>query len=118
MSVPSQDIPYVAPTLKAVFADAVAPASFAQFLKLAIPGGLMMQIEGNSFDITNVLASLLGARPFPGLRKPDPHNSKITELACIAALQCAQLPEIPTKPEMSMELHHARGAHGKLYIQR
>ncbi len=45
----------------AVIADALAPASFAEFLRLALPGGLMMQIEGNSFDITNVLASLLGA---------------------------------------------------------
>ena len=51
----------MAPTLKAVIADALAPASFAEFLRLALPGGLMMQIEGNSFDITNILASLLGA---------------------------------------------------------
>jgi hypothetical protein len=59
-SPPEPDIPYVAPTLKAVFLDAIAPASFLEFLKLGIPGGLMMQLEGNSYDITNVLASLLG----------------------------------------------------------
>jgi hypothetical protein len=58
-------IPYVQPTLKAVFLDAIAPASFLEFLKLGIPGGLMMQLEGNSYDITNVLASLLGATPIP-----------------------------------------------------
>ncbi len=71
MSAPVPEVPYVAPTLKAVFADAVAPATFAEFLKLAIPGGLMMQIEGNSFDITNVLASLLGAR--------SPHANSFTQ---------------------------------------
>ncbi len=53
-------IPYVAPTLKAVFLDAIAPASFLEFLKLGIPGGFMMQLEGNSYDITTLLASLLG----------------------------------------------------------
>ncbi|BDA44364.1 probable multidrug and toxin extrusion protein 1 [Coccomyxa sp. Obi] len=71
-SAPSQEVPYVAPTLGAVFADAVAPASFAEFLRLALPGGLMMQIEGNSFDITNVLASLLGTV------QVDAHNVMLT----------------------------------------
>lgn len=65
MSSEPSDIPYVAPTLRAVFLDAVAPASFLEFLKLGTPGGLMMQLEGNSYDITNVLASLLGMHAPP-----------------------------------------------------
>lgn len=32
------------PTLKAIFKDAILPSSFWEFLKLAIPGGIMMQV--------------------------------------------------------------------------
>ena len=41
---PALDIPYVQPTLKAIFKDAILPSSFWEFLKLAIPGGIMMQV--------------------------------------------------------------------------
>jgi hypothetical protein len=50
----------VAPTLRATLADALLWDSFRDFLALGIPGGFMMQLEGNSYDITTLLAGLLG----------------------------------------------------------
>lgn len=41
---PAPEIPYVKPTLKAILKDAILPSSFWEFLKLAIPGGIMMQV--------------------------------------------------------------------------
>ena len=35
--------PYVQPTLRAILKDALLPVSFWEFLKLALPGGIMMQ---------------------------------------------------------------------------
>lgn len=49
------------PSLRAVLVDAVQWGSFRDFLALSIPGGFMMQLEGNSYDITTLLAGLLGA---------------------------------------------------------
>ena len=50
----------MAPTLRATLADALLWDSFRDFLALGIPGGFMMQLEGNSYDITTLLAGLLG----------------------------------------------------------
>ena len=54
------DVPYAQPGLKAILADAVQWDSFQDFLALGLPGGFMMQLEGNSYDITTLLAGLLG----------------------------------------------------------
>ena len=50
----------MAPTLRAILADALLWDSFRDFLALGVPGGFMMQLEGNSYDITTLLAGLLG----------------------------------------------------------
>ena len=55
-----REVPYVQPSLKAVLQDALQWDSFRDFLALGIPGGFMMQLEGNSYDITTLLAGLLG----------------------------------------------------------
>ena len=55
-----KEVPYVAPTLRATLADALLWDSFRDFLALGVPGGFMMQLEGNSYDITTLLAGLLG----------------------------------------------------------
>ncbi len=55
-------MPYAQPGLKAVLKDALQWDSFRDFLRLGIPGGFMMQLEGNSYDITTLLAGLLGTR--------------------------------------------------------
>ena len=54
------EVPYAQPGLKAILADAVEWDSFRDFLALGLPGGFMMQLEGNSYDITTLLAGLLG----------------------------------------------------------
>ena len=56
------EVPYAQPGLKAILADAVQWDSFRDFLALGLPGGFMMQLEGNSYDITTLLAGLLGER--------------------------------------------------------
>ena len=56
-------VPYAQPGLKAILADAVQWDSFRDFLALGLPGGFMMQLEGNSYDITTLLAGLLGELP-------------------------------------------------------
>ncbi len=58
-----REVPYVQPSLKAVLQDALQWDSFRDFLALGIPGGFMMQLEGNSYDITTLLAGLLGTCP-------------------------------------------------------
>ena len=57
------EVPYAQPGLKAILADAVQWDSFRDFLALGLPGGFMMQLEGNSYDITTLLAGLLGELP-------------------------------------------------------
>lgn len=57
---PQREVPYVQPSLKAILEDAVQWSSFREFLVLGLPGGFMMQLEGNSYDITTVLAGILG----------------------------------------------------------
>ena len=56
----AHDVPYAQAGLKAILADAVQWDSFRDFLALGLPGGFMMQLEGNSYDITTLLAGLLG----------------------------------------------------------
>ena len=58
--VAAPEVPYAQPGLKAILADAVQWDSFRDFLALGLPGGFMMQLEGNSYDITTLLAGLLG----------------------------------------------------------
>ena len=53
-------MPYAQPGLKAVLQDALQWDSFRDYLALGVPGGFMMQLEGNSYDITTLLAGLLG----------------------------------------------------------
>ena len=55
-----REVPYVQPSLQAVLQDALQWDSFRDFLALGIPGGFMMQLEGNSYDVTTLLAGLLG----------------------------------------------------------
>ncbi|CAK0774062.1 hypothetical protein CVIRNUC_004130 [Coccomyxa viridis] len=65
-------VPYAQPGLKAILADAVQWDSFRDFLALGLPGGFMMQLEGNSYDITTLLAGLLGTV------QVDAHNAMLT----------------------------------------
>lgn len=53
-------VPYGEATLWTAMSDAVSWETLVEFLKLGIPGGLMMAAEGNSYDITTTLAGILG----------------------------------------------------------
>ena len=43
----------------------VSPGVLARFLVLGLPGGVMMAADAASFDVTTVMASVLGNPPSP-----------------------------------------------------
>ena len=75
-------MPYAQPGLKAVLRDALQWDSFQDFLALGIPGGFMMQLEGNSYDITTLLAGLLGTL-FPNLHSKSSHDTVCLSIICV-----------------------------------
>lgn len=52
--------PFSLATLGAVVRDGLSLRTQWEFLKLGLPGGLMMAAEASSFDITTALAGILG----------------------------------------------------------
>lgn len=51
------------PTYSALLKAGLSPETQWSFLKLGLPGGLMMAADSSSFDVTTAMAGSLGVRP-------------------------------------------------------